>query len=181
MQKRPPNTRHEHSNSIVVKLSCKTIDEDTMPKIGTNNAKGATIFGEYSRNNRPHKAKAKTVEIRAVYRIAPAPAHEIFNIASTWFFSNSHENRNNGIGGIILIQMINRNISMFPQSFIKMFETAQAKPEATTSIRPIKLVVSYLSIARNPIPKKAIIIPVCCHRVGLSRKIRLDSRRVNTA
>ena len=82
MQKRPPNTRHEHSNSIVVKLSCKTIDEDTMPKIGTNSANGATILGEYSRNNLPHKAKPKTVEITAVYRIEPAPVHEIFKIDS---------------------------------------------------------------------------------------------------
>ena len=81
----------------------------------------------------------------------------------------------------MLIQIIRRNILMFPQSFIKMFEAAQANPEAITKMKPKKLVDSYLSTARKPMPRKAIIIPIFCHRVGISRKIKIDSNIVKTA
>ena len=78
-------------------------------------------------------------------------------------------------------QMIRRNMSMFPQRFIKMFETAQANPEAITKIKPKKLVVSYLSTARKPMPKKAIKMPIFCHAVGISRNIKIDNNIVKTA
>lgn len=66
----------------------------------------------------------------------------------------------------MLIQIINRNISIFPDNFIKIFDIAQANPAQTTKTKPMKLVVLYISAAGRAILPRATATPVFCQAVG---------------
>ena len=79
----PTKTRHVESASMDVNRSFNTTTDERIPKMGTKSAKGATTFGEYSRNNFPQRAKASTVETKPVYTMAPAPDQDISESALT--------------------------------------------------------------------------------------------------